>query len=237
MILMILAVYVSACSDSNGGDPENAVQDPANISTDSVTITFALPRSDIKRYEPLAASFHEQYPSIVVQFVNTDDLGRGSANSEQSYLDSLASSADTSLIAGPFSGETGAYFRDLQALLDADPNFTQEDFFPGVLETCQDPDGNNYGIPFHINVDVVFFDKQAFDEAGLPYPQPGWTYGDFREYVTILAQGEGHPFQYGYMDRNTLFDSILAPLVNASLAEKKWRGRCQSAARGSSMVF
>ena len=45
---------------------------------------------------------------------------------------------------------------------------------------------------------IMFYAKELFDKAGLPYPKPGWTYADFQQMVQKLSRKEGDVQNYGY---------------------------------------
>jgi ABC-type glycerol-3-phosphate transport system substrate-binding protein len=104
-----------------------------------------------------------------------------------------------------------SYFLDLQPLIDADSAFDSSDFWSGALSACEDPQGRILGLPTSVFYRGIFYDKAAFDAAGLAYPQPGWTWEDFRHAATVLAQED----RFGYADRSVL--SILQPLIGRHL--------------------
>jgi len=50
--------------------------------------------------------------------------------------------------------------------------------------------GKRYGVPFGIDTQYIVYNKKLFDEAGIPYPQDTWTYGDFFAIATKLTKNE-----------------------------------------------
>jgi multiple sugar transport system substrate-binding protein len=46
-------------------------------------------------------------------------------------------------------------------------------------------------LPMTVDFELIFFDKDAFDEAGEPYPEPGWTWDDFVTKAKSLTVREG----------------------------------------------
>jgi multiple sugar transport system substrate-binding protein len=40
-------------------------------------------------------------------------------------------------------------------------------------------DGRQYRFPCNVNVQAVIYNKAIFDDHGVPYPKPGWTWDDF----------------------------------------------------------
>lgn len=67
------------------------------------------------------------------------------------------------------------------------------------IEETQNINGNYYSIPYCNNINMVFFNKKLFDEAGLEYPQSGWTWEEFRETANKLTSGSGADKVYGAM--------------------------------------
>jgi len=48
-------------------------------------------------------------------------------------------------------------------------------------------------------VPVMYYNKDLFDAAGLPYPSVDWTTDDFLELAVALTQGQDENKQYGYV--------------------------------------
>lgn len=189
---------------------------PSNIQNqENVIITFAVYAAEQDFYKPLIADFQQQNPSITVQSVILD------SSIDSFDWHSLASSADTTILPGQtaISRGAGSFFRDLQPLMDADRAFDSEDFWPGLLTSCQDMDGHAIGVPTGARPWGVFFDEKAFDEAGLPHPAPGWTWNEFRQDIAKLAVKQEKTIRYGLADESRLPVSILAPLVYENLVK------------------
>lgn len=73
---------------------------------------------------------------------------------------------------------------NLQPLLETDPGWELDDFSPSVLTQFQHVT-DQWGIPTEFVPLVVFYNEDLFDQAGVAYPQPGWTRDDFL--VTAVA--------------------------------------------------
>jgi multiple sugar transport system substrate-binding protein len=57
-----------------------------------------------------------------------------------------------------------------------------------------------YGFPAALGLTVLFYNKDLFDRAGLPYPDTTWTYDDLirvGKRLTVDADGDGVPEQWG----------------------------------------
>ena len=84
-------------------------------------------------------------------------------------------------------------------MLDADPDLTEEDFFPTVLDRFRDQ-GQVVGLPGEVRVAFLSYNKRLFDAAGVDYPQPGWTMDEFLETAVALTQGDSEEDKiYGFV--------------------------------------
>ncbi|MEJ2265295.1 MAG: extracellular solute-binding protein [Anaerolineales bacterium] len=222
-LLILLVLAGSACSGNAtphpDGSPSEATSAPdegGEAQGGPVTITFAASEYERGLYEPLIEEFNAQNPSVSVQFAPMPEPQPGDEPQEFNLPRLLATTGDTSMMWGGMGG--GNYFRDLGPLMDADPTFEPDDFWPGALNACQDAGGRVLGIPFLINFSGIYFDPAAFDAAGLPHPAPGWTWDDFQQAVTTLAQNRGGTQRYGYADQGYIYNSVIGPLVDQHLA-------------------
>ena len=74
---------------------------------------------------------------------------------------------------------------------------TPEESFGGVLEQLTAADGNYYAVPFRSDFWVVFYNKDIFDAAGVPYPTNDMTMEQFDEIARAVTSGEGAEKIYG----------------------------------------
>jgi multiple sugar transport system substrate-binding protein len=71
-----------------------------------------------------------------------------------------------------------------------------------------------YGIPQNLSSLVVYYNKNLFDKAGLPYPKNNWTWDEFIRTAKALTKdtnGDGIPEQYGLGTDAVVFR--MAPFV------------------------
>ncbi len=68
------------------------------------------------------------------------------------------------------------------------------------LEAVKDPQGKTYAIPQGLQVNVLYYNKDMFDKAGVKYPNGNWTTDDVlaaAQKLTIDVNGDGKPDQWG----------------------------------------
>jgi multiple sugar transport system substrate-binding protein len=167
-----------------------------------VTITFACRDSERRAYEELADRFKAANPNIDVQLVSIDEvLDRGPAGGKEpeDTWRRLAAAADTAVFWVNEDITREGLVRDLSEFIIADKRFQPEDFYPNILESFQ-WDGGTWALPARVNLDLIFYDKDAFDAAGVAYPTLDWTWGDFLAKAKALTEREGEKVtRYGYV--------------------------------------
>ena len=63
-----------------------------------------------------------------------------------------------------------------------------EDYWPGLLDSAM-WEGGIYGFPRDIGLEVLYYNKDIFDEAGMEYPNEDWTWDDLlaaAEQLTVV---------------------------------------------------
>ncbi len=80
---------------------------------------------------------------------------------------------------------------DLTDRLKADsrPAANLDDYFPLVLEHAM-YEGKVYGLPWIGQPVIVYYNKDLFDEKGIPYPTDDWTWEEFRNLAVQLTDKE-----------------------------------------------
>ena len=82
---------------------------------------------------------------------------------------------------------------DLQPYVERD--FSAEltaDFFKWQMDGMVAPEGGlRYGLPHYVNMVMVYYNKQAFDEVGAEYPTQDWKFDDYAELVAKLTKKDG----------------------------------------------
>ncbi len=90
-------------------------------------------------------------------------------------------------------------FLDLSPYLQSSTMVQAQDFYPQTLEGFQ-WQGQIQGVPRDASNLVFFYNKDLFDQAGLPYPTADWTWEQFLETAKKLTRdenGDGTPEQFG----------------------------------------
>lgn len=174
------------------GNDQIVVAPPAPIAQPgAITITFGVPGSNDGRIEQIAQAFNQHSATVFVQIKHPDlSTGRPTSVAE------LARQTDCFIGGVPDTSDI-PQLHDLQPLLDADPAFTLDDYFPIVLAQFQ-RDHKLYGLPYGMDLRALNYNPTAFDRAGLAYPTEAWTVEDFARAARQLARGTGANARYGF---------------------------------------
>ncbi len=90
----------------------------------------------------------------------------------------------------------------LNSYIQADPTVKLSDFYPAEVK-CFTVNGDTYGIPRDVGpVCVIYYNKKAFDDAGLAYPSDNWSVDDFlRDAIALTKRdAKGGTTQWGFAD-------------------------------------
>ncbi|MGO9411885.1 MAG: ABC transporter substrate-binding protein [Spirochaetia bacterium] len=78
-------------------------------------------------------------------------------------------------------------------------NFNIAQYLP-VLKSWSEYKGGLWGLPKDYTPRAIYYNKKVFDDAGVAYPQPGWTWADFTDIAKKLTNGKtGAAARYGYV--------------------------------------
>ena len=219
IFILICCALLAACGQAAPQAPAAApTQAPAAAPTAAAvsgTISFMVFGDPAEKaaYETLANSFRAKFPAITVELTHIPDQG--------DYRSRLG--AD--LVAGTPPDVFLVNYRRLAAFtskglieplnsyLAGSTLLKTADFYPEAL-TPFTVDGQLMCVPQNMSSLVVYYNKQLFDQAGLAYPQAGWTWDDFVKTAVGLTKdsnGDGQTDQYGL---GTELEGIrLAPFV------------------------
>ncbi|MCO5199005.1 MAG: extracellular solute-binding protein [Anaerolineae bacterium] len=227
LFLLIFTLALVACG---GKDEESTptpeptqapVVDSAESDSDEpITIRFAVNEFSLGNYAELVTAFEEEHPNINIRLISTQeilDIGISEPFPDDAAL-RLVQSADVLSNNVPLENFAQT-LRDLTPFLDSDSSMDAADFYPDALATT---DGALYVLPTTLDFNLIYYDKAKFDEAGLAYPEPGWTWDDFRTLANALTKRSGDEVtQWGFAEANLsplnyIIGRLDSPLVNTN---------------------
>ena len=209
LLALMMAVSLAACggggettqtnppSNNNTEQPGNQGDQPSNQGNqggESVTLNWAIWDKDSTAYwTALADEYMRTHENVKIEMT---DLG------STDYMTQLA----TQLSGG--NGELDVLsIKDIPGYANLinlemleplnDVLTTPAADFGGVLEQLTAEDGKFYGIPFRADFWVVFYNKDLFDAANVPYPSNDMTLDQFDALARQMTSGSGAEKVYG----------------------------------------
>jgi multiple sugar transport system substrate-binding protein len=149
------------------------------------------------------AEWERRFPRILVKPEHIP----GSGEYVSKLLTSFVAKTEPELIS--LDASSAAIFIENDCLLDLMPLVRAERFdlsvyYPNVLALAQRGE-KLYALPADFTPMMLYYNTRLFDKAGVPYPQDGWTWDDFREacrQLTVQPPGATRPMQYGFQFEN-----------------------------------
>ncbi|MBN1811724.1 MAG: sugar ABC transporter substrate-binding protein [Anaerolineae bacterium] len=184
-VLLLLLLAPTACSCGREGA----------LPAEPVTITFDYPDAEAAYYEELIAEFNEIYPQVTI--VDVED-----------YRDDDDPNPDVFFVS-PF-GLSDLLEQEailsVNPLIQQDGSFNMADYYPAAVELFS-RDDKLWAVPAGFTMIVLYYNKDLFDQYGVPYPQPGWTWDDFVDTTQALRDPGDDVFGYGDVDQ--FFDPLI----------------------------
>ncbi|MDQ6422672.1 extracellular solute-binding protein [Paenibacillus sp. LHD-117] len=211
-ICSLVMLLLAACGSGNGnqsgegdkpaatnqGSGNEGKQEGEEKPQDKVTVKYYTWANGVtwENIQKIAGNFETANPAIDVEPIQLVDNG----NSTDFYkkLDIMAATGEPIDVV-QFSNVDFIVERAARGVLEPLDDFLAKDKIDASKEFYVSPsyDGKMYGIQDMASPWLIALNKSALDEAGLPVPEWGWTWDDFREYAKKLTKGKGQDKQYG----------------------------------------
>jgi len=160
---------------------------------DVTTIRVALwDYSNTEYYKTMIDGFKKANPGIDVEIVEFS-----AAEYSDLIVVKMAANEDYDVIFMKGLPEMAALINDGK-LMALDELAEGYDFAPyGGTEKSLTVDGTLYGLPFRKDNNLIFYNKDLFDKAGVEYPQDGMTFEEYLDLAREMTSGEGAEKVYG----------------------------------------
>lgn len=184
--LLLFSTLLSAC------------QPKANASGDISFMVFGDP-AELAAYQTLVDRFEANHPEIQVEVIQVPSQ----SDYRKRLVADLTAGAPADVVF--FNYRLYASFAEagaLQPLSDYLKNsrvIQESDFYPQAMEPFK-WQGEQMCIPQNISSLVVYYNKDLFQQAGVPFPAKGWTWDDFTSTALALTKdldGDGLTDQFG----------------------------------------
>lgn len=208
-LLMILSLVVAACAPVVTTAPEQAPaeQAPAEAPAEQAPAEAPAKVIELTYWHTNPGPAGEAQDELVEKFNQSQDRIHVSSEFQGGYGD-LATAILTAFAAGegPDVTQLGTFeirefyksgvLMDLKPFIEG-PNGLDTSGWPGTMLSAGEFDGGIYWLPFNVAVPVLYYNKEAFEEAGLPGPPETWD--QFFDYARKLTKKDenGNVVRYG----------------------------------------
>lgn len=202
MILLMVSVFsLAACSNSTSGDKASGTKGDNKDGKGNVTLRFATwdNGKELKIEQEIAKKFEEKNPGVKVQ---VEPYGDGF---DQKLAASFGAKNPPDVM---YMWNFPAYSESLEPLdkfIEGDPNMDLNDFYQGLFNYSS-MNGKIYGMPAGFTTRVVYYNKDLFDKANIPYPKDGWTWDDFKQIAKKLSDPSQKQYGFGVVPEPDTYD-------------------------------
>jgi len=183
MMWLVLALVSSGCVPTvaptdTGSQATEGEAMAGQEGDEGITITWALWGSpeEVATHQSVADAFMAENPDIKIEILSEP------WNDYFTKMQTLWASGDPEAVPDVlFLWPTPRYAAE-GVLENLDPwieesGYNVDDYWPALLESAMF-EGNIYGFPRDIGLEVLYYNQEIFDEAGLDYPTEDWTWDD-----------------------------------------------------------
>jgi ABC-type glycerol-3-phosphate transport system substrate-binding protein len=195
-----VAIAIAGASAAPTPPPVRPVPSPTAEQAPIALTFFAGEGPAAASYQAWADLFNTYHPeaSVTVEPGTPLDFG-GTAGSADCFVwPTFARSADWQQHVVP-----------LQPFIDAQSEFTLDDLYPQALAGLS-LDGELWGLPLQVAPELLYFNRDLFDAAGLPYPEAEWAWIEFAAAAGALTTGEDQARRYGFVPSASFAPEALA---------------------------
>ena len=185
---------LSALAASGGGWPKTAVSEPKSQVT--ITVSHAWEASFWPRQLQFDRDFMKRHPNIKVKAENTPF-----ANYLTKYLTQAAGGSLPDLMYCQYAWIQNftklGTFAPLDSYIAKQPDFNMSDFTKPSMFAYK-KNGHLYAIPYDTGPIIMFYNKNIFDKAKMPYPGEGWTLDHMKQVAQEITHGSGPGKVFGF---------------------------------------
>jgi len=186
---------------------------PAPLANGNISFMVFGDPAELAAYQKLVDSFKQSHPEIQVELIQIP--GQSEYRNRLAADIAAGNPADVVLINyRRYAGFANAgALEPLGAYLEKSTLIKESDFYPEAINPYKWK-GELMCIPQNISSLVVYYNKDLFNQAGIPHPARGWTWNDFLSTAQALTKdldNDGANDQFGVGIEASLIR--LAPFV------------------------
>lgn len=200
MLLLAFALVISACApvappqpaaqtagEAEEKAPAEEAKTEAGPEAEAVTVTWAFWGSpeEAATHQSVADVFMAENPNIKIEVLNEP------WSDYFTKIQTLWAGGDPAAVPDVlFLWPTPRYaaegvLENLDSWIEQS-GYNTDDYWPALLESAM-YEGHVYGFPRDIGLEVLYYNKDIFAEAGLAYPTDDWSWADFQAAAEALT--------------------------------------------------
>ncbi|MCC3355341.1 ABC transporter substrate-binding protein [Bacillus sp. REN16] len=190
LIFIALVLFLAACGDSASGDGEKTDDSSSKKESGEVALKVAVFPADLPTFESAYEKFKEENPDIKVEFETFP---------QEQYYEKIRMQLSGGIGYDVFAGQIDTMM-DTGIIEPLDSYIEKSDLDVAGFASMYDAmkyDEGVLGLPYRKSNNMMFYNKDLFDQAGVEYPSEDMTWEEFREVAKKLTSGSGADKTYG----------------------------------------
>lgn len=170
--------------------------------------TFGNPEQ-VAVYREIVAMFEKRHPGITVD-LRTPSSGGYVEKLRTEMAGRVAPDVTWVDVGSFYSFSDKQVFRPLDEFATADPEFRLDEYYPEIIRAFTH-EGRFYALPKSSGSQILFYNMDHFDEAGIPYPNETWTWDDIvsaSQALALVPGGGARPSRFALVNVDP-FDFLL----------------------------
>lgn len=200
MAAMMLVASLTGCGGAAAVSSEEEKKTEAVSGEKTKVHIWTTTYTSDEQKQAFIDAFNQTEASKDIEVVFCEEPGGTSKEKDDALLTNLIGDGDIDIFdsnqAQYYNFASKGMYEDLTSYIEAD----HYDVSP-LGEVAVDNSLINdklYGLPYKQTRWLVYYNKDLFDAAGIPYPSDDWTWDEFRETAKALTKGEGADKQWGF---------------------------------------
>jgi len=186
VLLSIMLVLGSSCSSKKSD---------AAVTDEEVTLTMVVwDKANTTYLQPLVDAYTAKNPDVSIEFIDIP------ANEYQDKLSIMLSGGETADLISVKDIPGYAAMVNRKHILPLNEFIEKDSYdlaqYSGVTNDIT-VDGNLYALPFRSDFWILYYNKDLFDAAGVPYPTSETTWAEYEDMARNVASGSGANRVYG----------------------------------------
>ncbi len=193
MLLLAVAcapAVPSAPASDSATTPAEADESAAPAG-ETTTLTWAMWGSpeEIATHQAVADAFMAEHPEIQIEIVSYPWSDYFTAMQTTWASGDVENIPDVLFLTPVLPYAAQGVLENLDPFIEAG-DYNLDDYWPALLEPAM-YEGSIYGFPRDMSAEVLYYNKDIFDEVGIEYPTDEWTWDDLLAAAEALTVREG----------------------------------------------